>query len=90
MNYLFVLANGDVATGIITAQGVHTLTVQSSGDDSLAVTIDKSDIIEREQRAVSIMPVGLLDTFRRDQIVNLMAFLKHGGAVVEATADRAD
>ncbi len=89
MNYLFVLTNGDVATGIITAEGAHFLTVQSSGDDSLAVTIDKSDIIERDKRAVSIMPVGLLDTLRRDQIVDLMAFLKYAGAVVEPTSARA-
>ena len=80
MNYLFVLTNGDVATGIITAEGTHSLTVQSSGDESLAVTIDKSDIIERDQRAVSVMPVGLLDSLRRDQIVDLMAFLKYAGA----------
>ena len=78
MNYLLVLTNGEVATGIITAEDANSLTVQSSGDDSLAVTIDKSDIIERDKRAVSIMPVGLLDTFRRDQIVDLMAFLKYG------------
>ena len=81
MNYLFVLTNGDVATGIITAEGTHSLTVQSSGEKSLAVAIDKSDIIERHRRAVSVMPVGLLDTLRRDQIVDLMAFLKYGGAV---------
>ena len=78
MNYLFVLTSGEVATGVITAEDANSLTVQSSGDDSLAVTIDKSDIIERDRRAVSIMPVGLLDTFRRDQIVDLMAFLKYG------------
>ena len=80
MNYLLVLASGEVATGIITAEDANSLTVQSSGDDSLAVTVDKSDIIERDKRAVSIMPVGLLDTFRRDQIVDLMAFLKYGAA----------
>ena len=88
MNYLFVLTNGDVATGIITAEGTHSLTVQSSGDESLAVTIDKSDIIERDQRAVSVMPVGLLDTLRRDQIVDLMAFLKYGGAVAAPISAR--
>ncbi len=83
MNYLFVLTNGEVATGIITAEDANSLTVQSSSDESLAVAIDKSDIIERDKRAVSIMPVGLLDTFRRDQIVDLMAFLKYGQAAVE-------
>ena len=88
MNYLFVLTNGDVATGIITAEGTHSLTVQSSGDESLAVTIDKSDIIERDQRAVSVMPVGLLDTLRRDQIVDLMAFLKYGRAVAAPVSAR--
>ena len=89
MNYLFVLTNGEVATGIITAEDSNSLTVQSSGDDSLAVTVDKSDIIERDRRAVSIMPVGLLDTFRRDQIADLMAFLKYGAAAVEPVSARA-
>ncbi len=88
VNYLFVLTNGDVATGIITAEGTHSLIVQSSGDESLAVTIDKSDIIERDQRAVSVMPVGLLDSLRRDQIVDLMAFLKYGGAGASSVSDR--
>ena len=88
MNYLFVLTNGDVATGIITAEGTHSLTVQSSGDEGQAVTIDKGDIIERDQRAVSVMPVGLLDTLRRDQIVDLMAFLKHGRAVPAPVSTR--
>ena len=89
MNYLFVLTNGEVATGIITVEDANFLTVQSSGDDSLAVTIDKSDIIERDKRAVSIMPVGLLDTFRRDQIVDLMAFLKYGVPAAEPISARA-
>lgn len=88
MNYLFVLTNGDVATGIITAEGTHSLTVQSSGEESLAVTIDKGDIIERDQRAVSVMPVGLLDTLRRDQIVDLMAFLKYGEAIATPVSAR--
>ena len=82
-NYLFVLANREVTTGIITAEDANFLTVQSSGDASLAVTIDKRDILERDKRDVSIMPEGLLDTFRREQIVDLMAFLKHGAAAVE-------
>ena len=82
-NYLFVLANREVTTGIITAEDANFLTVQSSGDASLAVTIDKRDILERDKRDVSIMPEGLLDTFRREQIVDLMAFLKYGAATVE-------
>ena len=48
MNYLFVLTSGEVATGIITAEDANSLTVQSSSDDSLAVSIDKSDTIERD------------------------------------------
>ena len=88
-NYLFVLANGEVTTGIITAEDADFLTVQSSGDASLAVTIDKRDILERDKRDVSIMPEGLLDTLRREQIVDLMAFLKYGAAAVEPASARA-
>ncbi len=82
-NYLFVLANREVTTGIITAEDANFLTVQSSGDAGHAVTIDKRDILERDKRDVSIMPEGLLDTLRREQIVDLMAFLKYGATAVE-------
>ena len=88
-NYLFVLTNGELTTGIITAEDANFLTVQSSGDAGFAVTIDKRDILERNKRDVSIMPEGLLDTLRREQIVDLMAFLKYGAAAVEPTSARA-
>ena len=88
-NYLFVLTNGEVTTGIITAEDANFLTVQSSGDAGLAVTIDKRDILERDKRDVSIMPEGLLDTLRREQIVDLMAFLKYGAAAGEPASARA-
>ena len=85
-NYLFVLANGEMTTGIITAEDANFLTAQSSGDAAQAVTIDKRDIVERDKRDVSIMPEGLLDTFRREQIVDLMAFLKYGAAAGESAS----
>jgi putative heme-binding domain-containing protein len=89
MNHLFVLTSGEVATGIVTAEDVNSLTVQSSGDDSQAVTIDKRDIVERDKRSVSIMPVGILDTFRRDQIVDLLSFLKYGGNATKTDSSTA-
>ena len=88
-NYLFVLANGEMTTGIITAEDANFLTVQSSGDAGHAVTIDKRDILERDKREVSIMPEGLLDTLRREQIVDLMAFLKYGAAAGKSASARA-
>ena len=85
-NYLFVLTNSEMTTGIITAEDANFLTVQSSGDAGHAVTIDKRDILERDKREVSIMPEGLLDTFRREQIVDLMAFLKYGATAAGESA----
>ena len=85
-NYLFVLTNGELTTGIITAEDANFLTVQSSSDAGHAVTIDKRDILERDKREVSIMPEGLLDTLRREQIVDLMAFLKYGAAAAGESA----
>ena len=85
-NYLFVLTNGEMTTGIITAEDANFLTVQSSSDAGHAVTIDKRDILERDKREVSIMPEGLLDTLRREQIVDLMAFLKYGATAAGESA----
>jgi putative heme-binding domain-containing protein len=78
LNYLLRLNDGTIATGIITEEEATYLTVQSGADIGFARTIDKRDIFQREKRAVSIMPVGLLDTLKREQIVDLIAFLKYG------------
>lgn len=78
LNYLLVLNNGTVATGIVTQEDEAFLTVQSGADTGLARTIDKRDIFQRRQMAMSVMPLGLLSSLRPNQVVDLMSFLKYG------------
>ena len=78
LNYLLVLNNGTVATGIVTQEDEAFVTVQSGADTGLARTIDKRDIFQRRQMAMSVMPLGLLSSLRPNQVVDLMSFLKYG------------
>ena len=48
-----------------------------------------SIVILEDTDQVSIMPEGLLDTLRREQIVDLMAFLKYGAAAGEPASAHA-
>ena len=77
-NYLLVFTNGTVATGIVTEEDEDFLTVQSGPDTGLARNIDKRDIFQRRQMEMSVMPLGLLDPLRKDQILDLISFLKYG------------
>ena len=42
--------------------------------------ISKGDITAHHVSPVSSMPVGLLDTLTRDEILDLVAYLESGGA----------
>jgi len=41
--------------------------------------IKVEDIIERRPATTSMMPAGLLDTFKPDEIADLLAYLRSGG-----------
>ena len=43
------------------------------------VKLLKADIAKHRKSDVSLMPSGLLDTFRRKEILDLIAFLESGG-----------
>jgi hypothetical protein len=45
--------------------------------------IPKSRIEEHRKSSVSIMPEGLLDTFTREEILDLVAFVQSGGQLKE-------
>jgi putative heme-binding domain-containing protein len=44
--------------------------------------IKVDDIIERRPATTSMMPAGLLDTFKPDEIADLLAYLRSGGNAV--------
>ena len=41
--------------------------------------VNVADIIERRPSPVSMMPAGLLDTFKPEEVKQILAYLKSGG-----------
>ncbi|MDB6023941.1 MAG: putative rane-bound dehydrogenase domain protein [Verrucomicrobiales bacterium] len=61
-----------VLNGIITAQTDRTITLQSSGEQSV---LERSEIVEIKNSALSLMPEGLLEGLEDEQIANLSSYL---------------
>jgi putative heme-binding domain-containing protein len=68
----FTLADGRVVNGIVTAENEETLVVQSALQK---MTLLKSDVEEREASKLSLMPDGVLQTLKTDEIRNLVGYL---------------
>ena len=66
------LKDGRVLNGILTAKNDRTVTLQSMGEQSV---LERSDITEIKDSAVSLMPEGLLDGMDEDQVANLNSYL---------------
>src|SRR5207248_138871 len=71
--------NGDELFGMIIKEDSDTLTLQTGPSDALIRTLKKSDIKERQPQSSSTMPIGLLNSLSKDQILDLLAFLESGG-----------
>jgi hypothetical protein len=56
-----------------------TVTVQSGPSDALIQTLKKSDIKMRALQPSSLMPVGLLYSLSKENILDLLAFVEAGG-----------
>ena len=81
VNYQFELKDGDEVPGMIVKEDAETVTIHTGPSDALVRTIKKSDIKERQAQKSSLMPLGLLNTLTKDQILDLLAFIESGGNV---------
>jgi len=75
----FELQNGDELAGMVTKEDADTLMLQTGPSATLFQTLKKAEIKTQKARSSSIMPVGLLNTLSKDEIFDLLAFLKSGG-----------
>ena len=82
-NNRFDMKSGDEVAGMIVKEDADTVTVQSGPSDALIQTFRKSQIKGRQPQSSSMMPVGLLNTLSKEQILDLLAFLESGGKGVE-------
>jgi putative heme-binding domain-containing protein len=75
---VFKLKDGRTITGVIPAQTERTVTVQTPAEK---LTIEKSQIVEQLQLAMSLMPEGQLTALGEENVVHLMAYLQSLGPV---------
>ncbi|HLJ11872.1 MAG TPA: PVC-type heme-binding CxxCH protein [Planctomycetaceae bacterium] len=76
--YIIETTRGEVVSGIIVSQTDKTLKVQANPDApprELALT----DVDEKIESKVSLMPEGLLVTLTKDEILDLLAYVLSGG-----------
>jgi putative heme-binding domain-containing protein len=70
------LADGKVVTGRITGDDGRSLTVATNPlEPARVVKIEHGEIVSRTSSLLSPMPSGLLNTFTRDEILDLLAYL---------------
>jgi putative heme-binding domain-containing protein len=72
--------DGKVVTGrIVNYQGDHMSVMPNMLDPNGLVNVDAKKVESIEKSRVSMMPVGLLDTFKEDEILDLVAYLLSRG-----------
>ncbi|HTL56135.1 MAG TPA: plastocyanin/azurin family copper-binding protein [Candidatus Limnocylindrales bacterium] len=80
-NVSFELKGDEPVTGMLLKEDAETFTVQTGPADSLVQVLKKSDVLKRTPQASSPMPVGLLNTLSKQQILDLLAYVESGGAI---------
>lgn len=80
-NVEFELKNDEPVVGVILKEDSESVTVQTGASASLIQTLSKSNITRQQPKDSSPMPVGLLNTLAREEILDLLAWLESGGRV---------
>jgi putative heme-binding domain-containing protein len=79
MNSIITMNDGSVIVGRVVQETEKTVTVAQNPFVQVTTSIAKSDIKSRGLSKVSIMPPGLLNTFTKEEILDLLAFLESMG-----------
>ena len=73
------LKNGDVLSGHVMQESDTAIALRTSPLKPDQVTVKKSDIVLRKLSKTSPMPEGLVNTFKKDEILDLIAYLESAG-----------
>lgn len=79
----FNLTDDRVVSGIVLRETKDAVTVRTVND---TLTIPTADIAARKQTPVSIMPEGLFDRMKPDEVRDLVAYLREGTAEIVGQA----
>jgi putative heme-binding domain-containing protein len=83
-NVNFNLDPAEPVTGMILKEDDQTVTVQTGPADSLVQVLKKSEIKSRRDQTSSPMPVGLLNSLSKTQVLDILSLLEAGGNVSSA------
>ncbi len=75
---------GRVITGIVLAEDDSGITIVTNPDAPEPTKIPEDDVDEIETSKVSMMPKGLMDRFTRDEIIEIVGYLKHADDAAKA------
>jgi putative heme-binding domain-containing protein len=78
-NTLFQKADGDVLVGRVVKEDAEKVYLRTDPLDDKITEVRKKDIRASKPSPVSPMPDGLLDTLRKPEIWDLLAYLESGG-----------
>lgn len=71
----FSLGNDDPFTGFLIKEEGETLTIQTGPGEAMVKKFAKKDLTSRASSS-SLMPPGLLNLLNKEQILDLLAYLK--------------
>ncbi|MCA9066240.1 MAG: c-type cytochrome [Planctomycetaceae bacterium] len=74
--HAILTSKGDVLTGIIQADNKDSIALMVNPEAASATIVPKSDIDEMVQSDKSMMPKALLDRFTREEVLEIVGFLR--------------
>ncbi len=78
-NYQIITSDGKTLSGLILKQNEKELTLQTGPNEDQAVKLKTEQVLLKNPQGSSLMPEGLLGTLSREEIIDLMSYLKFSG-----------
>ncbi len=72
--YAIVTTDGEVISGVVSAEDAESMTLR--GADLSRVRIERHEVAAMERQSASLMPQGLDQLLKRDEMRHLLAYLK--------------
>jgi putative heme-binding domain-containing protein len=82
--FMFEMNTGKYVSGNIVSEDKKAVTVQTGPTADQQRVLPKSSIESRRPSPISIMPVGILNTLDKEQILDLLAYLLANGKADDA------
>lgn len=78
-SYEFVLKDGSEVSGQIEVEDADAVTLRGASGVESAMRLPKAEILRRRQQPLSNMPVGMVNSLKKDEILDLVAYLMADG-----------